>query len=101
LSTGHCPSPLAGSFDRSEPVYGPVIGVPASRHLATGFAQAGNGRPHGMRQPAKLLPDFRDGSAFGSLEQTDQLRAFCGDWRLVSASHSGRQSGALRCGFRV
>jgi hypothetical protein len=28
------------------------------------------------RKPRPLLPDFRDGSAFGSLEQTDQLRAF-------------------------
>ncbi len=32
----------------------------ASRHLVTGFAQAGDGGAHGMRQPAKPLPDLRD-----------------------------------------
>jgi len=69
------------ALDRSEPVYGPVIGIPTSRHLATGFAQAGNGSPHGMRQPAEPLPDLRDRSAFGSLEQADQLRALCRGWR--------------------
>ena len=68
LSTRQSLSPLVGRSDRSEPIYGPVIGILASRHLATDFAQAGNGRPHGMRQPTKPLPDFRDGSAFGALE---------------------------------
>jgi hypothetical protein len=69
-------------FDPScAPVHGPVISILASRHLATGFAQAGNGRPHGMRQPTKPLPDFRDRSAFRSLEQADQLRALCRGWR--------------------
>jgi hypothetical protein len=38
LSTWHSPSPLADSFDTSEPVNGPVIDILASRHLATGFA---------------------------------------------------------------
>src|SRR4051812_41829584 len=65
------PSALASSFDSSETVYGPVIGIPASRHLATGFAQSGNGSPHGMPQPAEPVPDLRDRSAFGSLEKAD------------------------------
>src|SRR5262249_47266128 len=77
LVTRHGRSPLAGSFDGSEAVYGPVIGILASRHLATSVAQAGNGRPHGMRQPTKPLTDLRHRSAFGSLEHSDQLRALC------------------------
>jgi len=39
LSTRHDASTLAGSFDRNEPVHGLVIGILASRHLATGFVQ--------------------------------------------------------------
>src|SRR5262249_58542747 len=81
LSTRHGPSPLADSFGRSQPVNGPTIGILASRHLATGVTQAGNGRPHGMRQPTKPLTDLRDGSAFGSLEHADQLRALGAGWR--------------------
>src|SRR5690348_9107858 len=49
LADRHRPSPLAGSFEASEPVDGAVMIVLASRHLATGFAQPGDGRPDGMR----------------------------------------------------
>ena len=102
LSTRHSPSPLAGRFVTSEAIYGPVIGILASRRLATGFAQAGNGRPHGMRQPTKALPNFRDGSAFGSLQQADQLRALCAGWWFLGTAHSGRaRIGALCYGFGV
>ncbi len=107
LSTWPSPSPLAGSFDRSEPVHGAVVGVLASNHLATRFAQTGSGRPHGMRQPTQPLPDLRGGSAFGSLQQTDQLRALCTGqlralctgWWLLSTTHTGRPQIGVRYGF--
>src|SRR5204863_3063819 len=60
LSARHGPSPLASCFEGNEPVHGPIIGILAARHLATGFAQAGNSRPHGMRKPAELLPNLRN-----------------------------------------
>jgi hypothetical protein len=88
LSTRPRSSPLAGSLYRSQPVHRSVIGILAARHLATGFAQAGNGRSNRMRQPTEPLPDLRHGSAFGSLEQTDQLRALGAGWRLLSTARS-------------
>src|SRR5205823_14341381 len=42
------PSPFGSSSDLSEPVYRPAIGILASRHLATGVTQAGNGSAHGV-----------------------------------------------------
>jgi hypothetical protein len=90
LSARHRPSPLPGSLDSNELVHGPIMGILASCHHATGFAQAGNGRAHGMRQPAKPLPDLRHRSALGSLEHADQLRAL-GCW-LVPRHRSRRSS---------
>jgi hypothetical protein len=56
LSGRHRSSPLPGSLDSNKPVDGPIMGILASHHLATGFAQAGNGRAHGMRQQPSRCP---------------------------------------------
>lgn len=61
LLTGCCSaepwrSPVGSSFDESKPVNRLAAGVLASRHLATGVPQPGDGGAHGVRQPAELLP---------------------------------------------
>ena len=49
-----------------------------------------------MGQPAEPLAYLGDRSAFGSLEQGDQLRPLRAGWRLISSTHTGgSQVGAL------
>jgi len=100
LSDDHLPSPVGRSFDQSEPVDRPAIGILASRHLATGVTQAGKGSAHGMRQPAEPLPDLGDRGALGPFEHADQNRALCARSRSVGVWHPRRhQIGALQCGL--